>query len=86
VHTISHYQCHSVGLHSPVIFFFIHVSPFSARFFSSLDLNHDPPSELPIIKLIKMCLILMVEETGVPEGNHRYVIRAENPFYTVQLI
>jgi hypothetical protein len=23
----------------------------------------------------------MVEETGVPGGNHRYVIRAENPFY-----
>jgi hypothetical protein len=22
----------------------------------------------------------MVEETGVPGGNHRYVIRAENPF------
>jgi hypothetical protein len=29
---------------------------------------------------------LMVEETGVPGGNHRYVIRAKNPFYTVQLI
>jgi hypothetical protein len=29
---------------------------------------------------------LMVEETGVPGGNHRYVIRAENSFYTVQLI
>jgi hypothetical protein len=28
----------------------------------------------------------MVDETGVPGGNHRYVIRAENPFYTVQLI
>jgi hypothetical protein len=28
----------------------------------------------------------MVEETGVPGGNHRYVIRAENPFYTVQHI
>jgi hypothetical protein len=28
----------------------------------------------------------MVEETGVPGGNHRYVIRAENLFYTVQLI
>jgi hypothetical protein len=27
-----------------------------------------------------------VEETGVPGGNHRYVTRAENPFYTVQLI
>jgi hypothetical protein len=39
-----------------------------------------------MIKLIKMCSVLMVEETGVPEGNHRYVIRAENPFYTVQLI
>jgi hypothetical protein len=38
---------------------------FSARFLSSLDLN--PPSELPIIKLIKICSILMVEETGVPE-------------------
>jgi hypothetical protein len=24
----------------------------------------------------------MVEETGVPGGNHRYVTRAENPFYT----
>jgi hypothetical protein len=30
--------------------------------------------------------LLMVEETGVPGGNHRYVIRAENPFYTVQHI
>jgi hypothetical protein len=30
--------------------------------------------------------ILMVEETGVPGGTHRYVIRAENPFYTVQHI
>jgi hypothetical protein len=57
---------------------------FSARSLSSLDLN--PPSELPIIKLIKICSILMVEETGVPGGNHRYMIRAENPFYTVQLI
>jgi hypothetical protein len=57
---------------------------FSARFLSSVDLN--PPSELPVIKLIKICSILMVEETGVPGGNHRYVIRAENPFYTVQLI
>jgi hypothetical protein len=28
----------------------------------------------------------MVEETGVPGGNNRYVIRAENPFYTVQHI
>jgi hypothetical protein len=28
----------------------------------------------------------MAEETGVPGGNHRYVIRAENPFYTVQLV
>jgi hypothetical protein len=28
----------------------------------------------------------MVEETGVPGENHRYVIRGENPFYTVQLI
>jgi hypothetical protein len=28
----------------------------------------------------------MVEETGVPGGNHRYVIHAENPFYTVQLV
>jgi hypothetical protein len=28
----------------------------------------------------------MVEETGVSGGNHRYVTRAENPFYTVQLI
>jgi hypothetical protein len=28
----------------------------------------------------------MVEETGVPGGNHWYVIRAENPFYTVQHI
>jgi hypothetical protein len=28
----------------------------------------------------------MVEETGVPGGNHRYVIRAENSFYTVQHI
>ena len=62
--------------------FIFHI--FSARFLSSLDLN--PPSELPIIKLIKICSILMVEETGVPGGNHRYVIRAENPFYTVQLI
>jgi hypothetical protein len=65
--------------------FFIHILHiFSARFLSSLDLN--PPSELPIIKLIKTFSILMVEETGVPGGNHRYVIRAENPFYTVQLI
>jgi hypothetical protein len=82
---ISHYQCHSVGLHSPFIYssFIFHI--FSARFLSSLDVN--PPSELPIIKLIiKICLILMVEETEVPGGNHRYVIRAENPFYTVQLI
>jgi hypothetical protein len=30
--------------------------------------------------------LLMVEETGVPGGNHRYVIRAENAFYTVQHI
>jgi hypothetical protein len=28
----------------------------------------------------------MVEDTGVPGGNHRYVIRAENPFHTVQHI
>jgi hypothetical protein len=28
----------------------------------------------------------MVEETGVPGGNHRYMIRAENPFYSVQHI
>jgi hypothetical protein len=62
--------------------FIFHI--FSARFLSSLDLN--PPSELPIIKLIKTFSILMVEETGVPGENHRYVIRAENPFYTVQLI
>jgi hypothetical protein len=27
---------------------------------------------------------LMVEETGVPGGNHRYVTRADNPFYKVQ--
>jgi hypothetical protein len=39
-----------------------------------------------MIKLIKICSILMVEESGVPGGNHRYEIRAENPFYTVQLI
>jgi hypothetical protein len=55
VRTISHYQCHSVGLHSPVIY-----SSFIFLFFfcplsSSLDLN--PPSELPIIKLIKICSI-----------------------------
>jgi hypothetical protein len=63
--------------------FILHIF-FSARFLSSLDLN--PPSDFPIIKLIKICSILMVEETGVPGGNHRYVIRAENPFYMVQLI
>jgi hypothetical protein len=57
---------------------------FSARYLSSPDLN--PPSQLPIIKIIKVCSILMVEETRVPGGNHRYVIRAENPFYTMQLI
>jgi hypothetical protein len=57
---------------------------FFARFLSSLDLNH--PSELPVIKLIKTFSILMVEETRVPGGNHWYVIRAENPFYTVQRI
>jgi hypothetical protein len=34
-----------------------------------------PPSELPIIKLIKICSILMVEETGVPGGNHVFVER-----------
>jgi hypothetical protein len=28
----------------------------------------------------------MVEETDVPGGNYRCVIRAENPYYTVQLI
>jgi hypothetical protein len=83
VRTISHYQCHSIGLYSPVIYSSIIFHIFPARFLSSLDLN--PPSELPIIKLIKICSILMVEETGVPGGNQRYVIRAENPFYTVQL-
>jgi hypothetical protein len=30
--------------------------------------------------------MLMVEETGVPGGIHWFMIRAENPFYTVQLI
>jgi hypothetical protein len=64
--------------------FFIHISHFSACFLPSLDLN--PPSELPIIKLIKTFSILMVEETGVPGENQRYVIRAKNPFYMVQLI
>jgi hypothetical protein len=45
--------------------FFIDISHiFSARVLSSLVLN--PPSELPIIKLIKTFSILMVEETGVP--------------------
>jgi hypothetical protein len=29
---------------------------------------------------------LMVEKTGVPGGNHQYVIRTENPFYIVQHI
>jgi hypothetical protein len=28
--------------------------------------------------------LLMVEETGVPGGNHQYVIRAKNSFYQVQ--
>jgi hypothetical protein len=28
--------------------------------------------------------LLIVEEIGVPGGNHRYVTRAENPFYMVQ--
>jgi hypothetical protein len=85
VRTINHYQRRSVGLHSPVIFI-VHsyFQIFSARFLSSLNLN--PPSELPVIKLIKICSILVVEETGVHGGNHRYVIRAENPFYMVQLI
>jgi hypothetical protein len=71
---IGHFQCHSVGLHSPVIFssFIFHF--FSARWLLSLDLN--PPSELPIIKLIKIFAILMEEETGVPGENHR--IRAQN--------
>jgi hypothetical protein len=30
--------------------------------------------------------VLMVEETGVPGGNHQCVIRVENPFYIVQHI
>jgi hypothetical protein len=30
--------------------------------------------------------LLMVDETRVPVGNHRYVTRAKNPFYTVQHI
>jgi hypothetical protein len=63
--------------------FFLHsyFNFISACFLTSLDLN--PPSELPLLKIFS---ILMVEETGVPGGNHRYVVCAENPFYTVQHI
>jgi hypothetical protein len=51
-YTINHYQLHSVGLHSPIIFFlFFMIHIFPARFISSLDLN---PSEHPIIRLIKI--------------------------------
>jgi hypothetical protein len=54
---ISHFQCHSVGLHSPVIYSSFISIFFSTRFLSSLDLN--PLSELPIIKLIKICSIFL---------------------------
>jgi hypothetical protein len=49
---ISHFQFHSVGLHSPVIFssFIFHI--FFCLLSSSLNLN--PPSERPVIKLIKI--------------------------------
>jgi hypothetical protein len=49
-------------------FFFIHISLFSARCLSSPDLN--PPSELQLSSVARFFSILIVEETGVPGGNH----------------
>jgi hypothetical protein len=67
--------------------FFLHsyFTFFSARFLTSLELN--PPSELLFIyEAYQDFSILIVEETGLPGGNHLYMVRAENPFYTVQHI
>jgi hypothetical protein len=66
LHTPITYFQFSFRLHSPIIFFFIHIAHFfSARFLSSLSLNH--PSKLTIIKLIPFQIWMVEEADGIKE-------------------